>query len=346
MLSSIQALRAIAALGVLVFHATRVIGEKLGVTGAFSGGAAGVDLFFVLSGFIIYWIYEREHRGPADFAVRRMNRIAPPYWLYTTLTVILLIVAPWAYGRLELDPQFAIFSYLFLLSPNPAGNPGVMLGVGWTIAFEMYFYTVFTLGILLRPKNPMIVVAPVMLCGLAVWLSGVEVPAFATVFASPLPLEFLTGCLLSRLYLARKFLPSWVSVPGIVLAVLMIGLVTYLGTDEGDNRVIFFGIPAVILFYSVVSLAETNQLSFPKWMLEIGDSSYSLYLSHRFVLTAFAIVAAKFGFEGSPVLGTAAMIAGVLASIVFGWLSFKHFEVPVTAYLNKIWRSRLMIDKG
>ncbi len=133
-LFTVQALRAFAASSVVVHHIMIVAVQKAGYQYSFpSTAAAGVDLFFLISGFIMVYTHFDDFGkagASASFIRRRLIRIVPLYWIATTVAIVLLIVIPSAFSTLKLDWQNALFSYLFLLSRTSNGGLNTILVTG------------------------------------------------------------------------------------------------------------------------------------------------------------------------------------------------------------------------
>src|SRR5262245_21275262 len=135
-LLSIQILRAAAALGVVLAHIfpSAVI------------GTAGVDLFFVISGFIMVYASDRlfERRdAPRIFFLRRLARIVPLYWAVTAVLVAYPLLAGVDLAAVSLSPGVILGSFLFFPVPRPDGSLLPVHFLGWTLDYEMFFYVVF-----------------------------------------------------------------------------------------------------------------------------------------------------------------------------------------------------------
>jgi exopolysaccharide production protein ExoZ len=142
-LFTIQALRALAAASVVVHHILAVAVQKAGYQFRFpSAGAAGVDLFFLINGFIMMYTHFNdfgEVGSSAAFISRRLIRVVPLYWIATTATIVLILVIPSAFSTQRLDWDNVAPSYLLLLSREPDGSLNTILPTGWTLGYEMYF---------------------------------------------------------------------------------------------------------------------------------------------------------------------------------------------------------------
>ena len=158
MLQGIQCLRAVAALLVVFLHAVECQ-EKYG-RGTLPWVATlntsfGVDIFFVISGLIMVLVTDGRMNGLSGAAVflrKRLIRIVPPYWFYTTVIVATALLVPQAFDRFRIDVLHVVQSYLFLPAPNPAGQVLPVLIVGWTLCYEMYFYLVLAALLLFPPR--------------------------------------------------------------------------------------------------------------------------------------------------------------------------------------------------
>ena len=164
---SIQCLRAIAAALVALFHAQNqaaIYCAKYDLESALLNvvptvrifGASGVDIFFVISGFVMAYV-TRRHRGTFDYAPiflkKRVIRIIPIYWIWTSLFVIILLFAPHLFRNSVFELRGTIFSYLMLpYTPEGSYNAPV-LPVGWTLWFEMYFYVLVACGLILKERT-------------------------------------------------------------------------------------------------------------------------------------------------------------------------------------------------
>ena len=340
MINSLQFVRALAALMVLFFHAQATVYEKIGYEGNFTNiGAAGVDMFFVISGFVIYLIFVKRKYSPMGFFTKRLIRVAPLYWLYTTVTLALLMLVPGAYRSLSFEPAVALNSYFFLLSTNSSGGIGTLLGVGWTIAFEMYFYLLVVVALHVMPKQPLVFVAFVIIAGAyaSAFFPDHTVPAFATVALSPLPLEFLAGCLIAMAYINGVRLPRIVSI-GLILTgfavIVYSGMLDCIASDRDPWRVLCWGLPAAAVVSGLVSLDAQKLIHFPKASLLIGSASYSLYLSHQFVLSAVAKVVNASHLK-TVILVEAVLTICMVLAIIMALFSYFFFERPITTWLNR-----------
>ncbi|RFD26675.1 acyltransferase [Pseudomonas sp. GL93] len=280
MLISVQLLRALAAWLVVGHHVMQLFFnfeahnalEDLLV----EKGAAGVDVFFVISGLVIFLASADKALTPWRFMLMRVARIAPAYWFYTLLLAVLVTAMPWMFPDVQLERGHVLLSMLFIPAQNPAGY-GVypLLDVGWTLNFEMLFYCLFAVALLVREAYRLWVVAALLY--LLCYVIG---PAFDLAdgfYRNDIVLEFLMGVAIGMLYrrgLCRA--RPWLALLGVVAALAAI----YHGADV--PRVLEWGLPSAVLVISCVALEPYFHGS--RLIKLLGDCSYSVYLLHVLVL--------------------------------------------------------------
>lgn len=341
MIANLQALRAIAAFAVVFYHIGDYQPTELHWFSRVSHlGAAGVDVFFVLSGFIMMFTTKRESATAADFLIKRIKRIVPTYWLVTLVTFVMLLAGLKPLGNHEADVGYLLASLLFI--PVERGGAGALplVAVGWTLNFEMFFYLVFALALSVGgvARRSWLVALSIAGC---VALGAVLAPTNAALraFTSPLMLEFVFGIGLAYLWERRsKLQPS--SALGfalIGLGVLALGAVLFGARPEtmtGQLRFVWFGLPAVsIVFGSLVLEAARRSVTNRLWLLQ-GDASYSLYLIHPLVLQVGRKVIGRVPLEGSAGASVRIVLL-VCACAVCGTLFYRYVERPLTAWLSR-----------
>jgi peptidoglycan/LPS O-acetylase OafA/YrhL len=349
----IQILRGLAACMVVVHHATQMWSQSVTrITGlpVWWTGAAGVDIFFVISGFVMaVSTIGREHKThPArSFLERRIIRIFPLYWIVSA--VLLLKVA-----ALEWHPQLAgssphvhvTFSYLlasFLLIPyrDSLGNILPLLIAGWTLSYEMFFYLLFSIALALRVRVAYFL-TPVMLAFvLAGMFRGAHWPAIL-VLTDPILLEFLVGLLLGH-FVIQGFRIHW-AISALLAIVAVILLLILPQTVAPSMRLLQWGVPATLLVLSFVMLEERVGTAWPRWALLLGDASYSLYLSHLLVLFVLVKVLLRFVILSSNAAHPLVKISVVLILLCGCVLSSLPLYRVVEKPLNKKLRRRLLAE--
>lgn len=324
-LVSIQALRAIAAFMVLAFHLNLYLAEiapRLQTTN-FVLGAAGVDLFFVISGFVMVYSCERLFERPGastQFVVQRLVRIVPLYWLATTAMV--LLCAPFA------STKAVIASLLFW--PYPAGGAPV-LNVGWTLNFEMFFYLVFAAALLIKRRAMVAASAGTFLVAFA-WLGPGSGPLAH--FTNPIIIEFVFGMLIAVIYRAEVRLPLWLT-----MALLAGGLALYAAilpdvATPGSKipRQFSWGIAASF----VVAAVALSEVPRPAALaigiiVFLGDMSYALYLTHPLTLQLVGPTVASIVWPHVWLYGTAMVVICLAVAAATHLL----IERPITGTLRR-----------
>ncbi len=338
--SSLQALRGVAALLVVVFH-LRIIETKYGdgtslLPGLLRFADGGVDLFFVISGFVMATISAGRARSPSSagmFLGRRLWRIIPLYWIYTTLVVILMAVAP---GMVNTSYQAQGVWASYLLWPQ-AQLP--LLTVGWTLIHEMYFYLVMAAAIALLDERWL----PAMLLAwgaLIVAAQGpLDLPAapWIQLTTNAMTLEFIGGALLA-LYWRR--IPMAVSrwclpLGGLAFLAGMLWLerIAHQGADLAAGypllRTLVFGPASILMLLGALALEARRPEAVPRWLVRVGDSSYSLYLSHVFVVSAAGRVWQTSGMTGHAWQHAVFIIATIALAMAVARASYRALELPL-----------------
>jgi exopolysaccharide production protein ExoZ len=314
-LYGVQYLRAVAAIGVVIFHAA----ERSG--GHFVIGAAGVDVFFVVSGFIMWTISQRRPVSPLDFFRGRLRRIVPAYWLATAAMVLGGMVG--AFPNLTLTASHVLGSFFFIPHHSPDGGEiWPVLVQGWTLNYEMFFYAVFALTLAIREDARFS-----FLSGGFLLLVGAgsafrfENPVLAT-YTNPALLEFVLGVVIGKLWLAGKMPSAGVGVALIAIAVCGF---TFVGTTYSGFNPFVLGPLAGLLLIGMLALEKAKLMPQSKWATYVGDGSYVIYLWHTFAISVTAKIASLLQIS-TP----AAILISSAAGISFGIFMFRlaQSELP------------------
>lgn len=330
---SIQCLRAVAATLVVIYHAyISFVPSALYDTAAGAGywmgfGRVGVHIFFVISGYIMYLTsFGRPGRfGAGQFFVRRLTRIYPVYWVFVALYLI-------AYALLGTMPMLSGKDVLGVLLLAPA-TATLVIGPAWTLSFELYFYLIFGITMLLGAGRGTLVLTVLFLGSVAA--SAVIDPrmplmALAT---NSLLLEFVMGVWVARLTTRHAFS----NVVGyLVLAGAVAGFA--IGLMWGYDRLpsaILWGVPSALLIAGAVIVEQRSRIDrhgLTQRLSWLGDSSYALYLCHILLITL--VVAALRPLDSEPPL-LVLMIATTLGCIAFAALFHIVIERPMTRFLHR-----------
>lgn len=345
MLWNLQALRGVACLLVVWYHlapwADRFGVQLLVLRVAHGFGFAGVDLFFVISGFIIAHTNAGSFGRPGKvpgYLFRRLWRVYPPYW-----AAMALAAASWAafFGHGSPPPAPAADWWRWLaLAPGDPQNP--VIGPAWTLIYEVMFYLAFGL-LLVLPRGW-------ATAGLVGWAAAVGVataggPAPAGAWAGlpfrPFVLEFLGGVLVSRLIGRGITGRGWAAaVIGIAWAAVVGGIARANTTGEWgdvmarhDLRTLIYGPAAVLIVYGVAAAEARGVRRPPRWLLRVGDASYSIYLTHTTVMLAAVAVWVMIPAPRPP---RVPWLAGMFAACIgLGFLFHHAVERPLLSLVKR-----------
>ena len=284
-LRSIQALRALAALSVVAYHALQW------GPGGFDVGRAGVDVFFVISGFIMWRVTAGRAVSPAAFLWRRLIRVAPLYWA-TTLAVAAMAAA-WPAFLPQVSPDVGpmLLSLAFIPHLDPHGLPFPTLPPGWTLNYEAIFYLVFAAA-LLAPRRWRALAA---MGGLtAVTVSGfvLEDPAYL-LGANPMLLQFAAGVALGWVAEQDALPGARAGLAMMASGAALLTLIETQGVFVEFWRPFQWGAPALLLVSGAVSVerarpAGRSPTLLGRFAVTLGDASYAIYVLHLPVTAALA----------------------------------------------------------
>jgi exopolysaccharide production protein ExoZ len=281
---NLQMLRAFAAISVVYLHVVSDAGLNLGI----GAGNFGVDLFFVISGFTMSYV---GHMPAGQFLLRRCIRILPLYWLATLGAFLIAWVAPTLIQSTSASVPHLLHSLIFLPYPNKLGDLRPTLALGWTLNYEMYFYSLFAVGLVFTVRfAPVVASALIVLSATVIRLVGAENRSL-TFYADPIVYEFCFGVIVYYIVVAMskiKPLPthSTRARRGLLLTSTLAAIsLPLLERLMLGDRTLWAGVPASILVLSVVLLEKKYEVAATdKRIVLLGDSSYVLYLLHPYIL--------------------------------------------------------------
>jgi exopolysaccharide production protein ExoZ len=297
----------------------------------FAIGAAGVDVFFVLSGFIIAHSSSRSAR---HFLAHRLIRVVPAYWIATSFAAMFTLQ--------NLDMSEArgwLLQSLFYL-PHPDGRPSLIF-VAWTLVYELAFYLLYWLALRVGTRE-----APILCIALLLVLALFHLPGLPGPW--PLLLEFGLGI---GIYLAAdrcallRLVPGWAGllVAGAGLALLMtLPPVTGYNPDDYQSvgRVLRWGVPAAVIVLGLI-VAELGGMALQsKFILLLGAASYAIYLLHPIAVGQLLQLP-----PNSPPISWALCLFAVAITTAVA-VAFNIFiEVPLLRRLRGLLRDKLPIEQ-
>ncbi len=321
-LGNVEAIRGIAALMVVATHAAGALAARGADLGSakqlLAFGASGVDLFFVISGFVIVWSQLSKPRGIWPFMKNRIRRIVPLYWILTLAAAAVILLSQ----RVGLPTEGqdaslpALASSLTFLS-GALGFPNPVLYQGWTLEYEMLFYLLFACTLFQRRLAVTIGVASLAIVGLVLFTP-----------VSNRLIEFILGMAVA---VATNFLPApprWLA-----RAILIVGVVAFLATSPFDLSAapywVVWGIPSALVIYGAVNVRQVQS----RVAAELGSASYAVYLIQWFTVPAMAVLVGLSGTTAQP-LFLLWGIAMLLVTQAAGILVTRLIDKPLSTLLR------------
>lgn len=330
-LISIQYLRGFAALSVLAAHALKWPLSDVNF-GLLKTGRLGVEVFFVISGFIITMIAGDGRFDPRDFLARRIFRIVPAYWVATLVVAILAIAIPSQFRTTVPTIDGLAMSLLFVPSVDPKAP---LLLLGWTLDYEAFFYAIFASLFFLKSEARTLVVCAVL--ALLVWLGQVmtEPTHLQAFYTSASLIGFGFGTLLAQAY-RHGLVERLGGAMGRALAAAAVILVALFYGIDWDNTHqlslplhVLMSVTAVSIVLLGLQIEATGRLPEVTMLKYLGDTSYSLYLFHLFPVAAVWAVSKRLFDVDEPLTYLAcsalAIVAGVLSGLVCYYLVERPF---------------------
>ncbi len=289
-LLGLQILRGIAAWIVVFHHMDQSLYEHQGKTAIWDFfrhyGAFGVDIFFVLSGYIMFFSVKKKGKDGFSFFVDRVFRIVPVYWAMTIMLILSAQIFSFGAYKTFYTAETLVKSFLLIPSENPNGYGYVpFLYVGWTLIYEMFFYIVLSVALIIRQKNALII-SVVFLGALPLALGEFELLGRSNFllyeFVAGVAIAYILG-LASKSKHARFLVSPWYIFPLILINVAAIIILNW-GPPTRFITASFIVI-AFLLIEPIVKKAG-SKINF---FVYLGDISYSTYLVHPIVIGWFKL---------------------------------------------------------
>lgn len=329
MVLSVQYLRGLAAVMVLLEHtAGKSAQYSSNLLSGWHVGGAGVDLFFLISGFIMCHTTEHKHQqagASRQFLWRRITRIIPLYWLVTCLALCIYLIAP---ERINSNSGGTDLIASYFLLPS---EQVYLVSNGWTLRYEFLFYAIFMLGLWLsRGLGRSLVIALIITfvaAGQLLSANGI----WGRFVSDPLLLEFTMGIGLYYYYHSLSKLS-----PILSTCLLGVGIGSLMAVNAGIHsgiRIIDFGIPMVFVMAGALGLEPLLRQKPIQLLKVIGDSSYAMYLIHPFALAGSAMLLGKLGLSYAAG-GSLFVLVLLLGSLLLGYWLYRYVETPMTQRLH------------
>ena len=337
MILSIQYLRGIASLLVVISH----IAWKNIQTGGSTmhwwheAGTFGVDIFFIISGYIMVYITQNMHQKPHNvrtFLKKRFIRIIPLYWFYTLVALAIFILLP---ERVNSGGGNTDILKSFFLLPL-ASDENYLVGVGWTLHYEFLFYILFSFGLLFsRTIGNIAVVSTILisvLYSIFIPMNGMNYIFYT--FLNDIFIEFALGIFLYFFLLKIKNIYTFISISSIIIGVISFFYLHTGGSFTGVHH-IDTGASAFLICFGVVSMERFWKRRECKFLTLMGNTSYSTYLLHPFILVAVVMVNDKFK-DIIPQNESLLIIIMIAVSIIGGYISHILIEKNLIKLTKKL----------
>lgn len=278
-LSGIEAARGIAAIMVVFYHAARHLKADIGYLpwgGVSQFGHSGVDFFFVLSGFIIFFVHRTDLGKPSglpQYFERRFTRIYPYFWFSLIVGMGLVLLST---KNKTLDPVFLLLQATLLPMRGD-------VGVAWTLQHEILFYLFFAIAIFNR-RIGFCLGSIWVIFVVAMWGGHLAPDTFPVIqkLASPFNIEFLFGILAA--YVVQSGRLNWFKTCAVVGGILFVcfGIAENLGEFNGyePSSQLAYGLASALIVMGIATAEMRSKLKMPKILAEVGSASYSIYLFH------------------------------------------------------------------
>ncbi len=315
-IDSIQVLRFFAAFSVMMVHLP-----------VFEFGIWGVDIFFVISGFIMMYVTENNEKF---FLLKRIFRIVPLYWILTLGVFALAIFVPDVLNNTTANIVHLIKSLFFIpFDKNGTGHFPILF-LGWTLNFEVIFYFLFSLSLVFFKENRMIACSIFIIIFLVFNKIFSEKNFVFETYANDIFIEFIFGMILFTIWKKYKNkISTNLSNHFICLAILLVSI--FILNYYNFSRSVSYGLPSLIL--AVYFLFFLNHLKFPKILVSLGDASYCIYLLHPYVIQFFYKILEINEYDIIIEL-VFTLIISVIVFIV-SLLIYKFIEFPINVSLRK-----------
>jgi len=327
-LSYVQISRAIAILFVLLGHVNILFYTDFKYNWFHMGEwerTGGVDFFFIVTGFMIYYLYHRQAGVPgktSEFLLKRVIRIYPLYWMFTLLAIAASLIFPSIDGAYSWE---LIIKSMLILPTNP------ILASTWSLSHVMFFYILFT-AFIFKPKifKPIILFWIVATILIELRIIPYSEHSFFISFSS---LEIIFGCLVAHLTLSYTFKYStWMILIGMLgyLAVWINNIYSLIDIEDP----VFFCLFSMLMMLGI-SEKDKKERKVPKVLSFLGDASYSIYIAHGPFLQLFILIFMKLGIIN--LIGYFfTMVTVIILAVISSCLVYTFIEKPMSKYLRRV----------
>ncbi|WKK66838.1 acyltransferase family protein [Lutimonas zeaxanthinifaciens] len=326
MIKSIVYLRAIASILVLISHSAHKASQySTNPMYWYKVKGIGVDLFFIVSGFILCYITYDKVKNPFHFLRARILRIMPLYWVLTIFALVIYFILPDKVN--SSGGETNIYASFFILPTKD----NLLITNGWTLRYTVLFYVIYSIGLFFSIKNRNLIIALILIILFSSGLFLNPKNIYLNYITSGYLFEFFLGILIFYIHKNIKMGQTY----GLILIFLSGAIVVFLKQMEISSgyRIIDNGITSFFFFLGMLAVEpffqkhKNSQIS--KLMTEIGNSSYSLYLFHPFILVLTSLILQKFHLTN---FGYFFILNLMLSSIIGGYICYFFIEKPLIKF--------------
>jgi exopolysaccharide production protein ExoZ len=322
---SLQYLRGIAALMIVLVHVPGQLSPG-GLGGWSEPLKGGVDIFFVISGFIMWVTTCNDRLTAPEFMWRRLVRIVPLYWIVTTFVVGTMVLTPSLVRSGSFSPSHIASSYFFIATKHPMfSNYFPVLIPAWTLIYEMFFYVIFSICLFVPVQSRAFSVIGILSAVAALRIVSPGQFSLADFYTNGIILEFAFGILIGVAYSRGTKIPNWALALTILLGIFGMALTESISAD----RYIALGVPAALIVAACVLYERFNKVARIAPLESLGNSSYSLYLSHGITISAVMQVCQRFDLMTSPAGFFIYELIAIYTSIAVALAMYHLLELPL-----------------
>lgn len=323
---SIQALRGIVALFIALEHIRFL-----------NCGAFGVDIFFIISGFMIMF---STHKSSKHFLSKRIIRIVPLYYLMTLGTFLLLLLFPSMFEQTKANPVFLLKSLAFIPFDIGGGVLQPIVRIGWTINCEVFFYLLFFIAMKINHKYRGLLCC--IFLGVPVLIAQLTMSDFVplTFYGNPIMLEFVFGILsyyiclgIYHAYYNGKLSKSicYAAIPVGLVLLIILAITKKQSSILGFHRLSTWGLPAmiIVLCFFVAGLV----IKIPRPLVMLGNISFSFYLLHYYPI--MLLDRKVFDFSACTPYTLLGVFVSIIICILLAYACWYLVEYRFTKWLRR-----------
>ena len=348
---SVQYLRGFGAMTVVIWHGLSQLERSQPYLHYPSFGAIAVDIFFVISGFVMWHMTMVQPVSFGEYWRKRFVRAIPFYWLMTSFVVLLMLAAPSLLSSSRFDAPHVLASYLMIPWPHPVleGEIAPVIIPGWTLIYEIAFYAVLGFGLFVPQRWRAGAV-------IAVIVAAAFSPAFVTststafyFYTQPIVVDFASGVLIGWMLWNGYRFPAWACLTAIALsaaAVVLLPSPSHFvpmlgGYNFMRDRVLEYSVPSLLIVGGAVFF-DCARPDVTKWKLLtlIGDAAYSIYITHVMILPVVTRFWNLTGLQSDWRWNAVYLVLSVAASTAAGIVCHRTIEIPLFRFVERITRPK------